>query len=196
MFPLTPNDISRASRRQIEPPVLASLGRRDFAFAVAHAPGFALWSCFDEFQQERDALFLGYGVSGVTARVQRVPFEAFERWARLTGAPMDLNGLDEFAAHWRWRVGHPLAPVAGRFGAPGDPERNAVAAAGIQTIWIRPEIYVRWRDEYVRSGLFAPPDVDVYAAHVVDCSIVSLRRPSRRLALNSASRSKPFEDRP
>lgn len=169
--------------------MLASLARRDFAHAQARAPGFALWRDFDEFLQERDALFLGYGVSGVTARVQRVPFDAFERWARLTGAPVDLNGLDEFAAHWRWRCGHPLAPVTGRFGAPGDPERNAVAAAGLQLICIRPEIYVRWRDEYVRSGLFAPPDIDVYAAHVVDCSIVSARRPARRPAFNSASKS-------
>ena len=182
-------DISRFRGHRIEPQVLASLSKSDFAHAHARAPGFALWSHFDEFLQERDALFLGYGASGVIARVQRVPFEAFERWARLTGAPMDLNGLDEFAAQWRWRVGHPLAPVIGRFGAPGDPERNAVAVAGIQMVWIRPEFYVRWRDEYVRTRLFVPPDVDVYAAHVVDCSIVSVRRPSRRPALNSASGS-------
>ena len=169
--------------------MLASLAKRDFAYAQMRRPEFAQWFDFDEFLQERDALFLGYSFSGVTARVQRVPFEAFEHWVRLTGAPMDLNGLDEFAAHWRWRDKHDLAPVIGRFGAPGDPERNAVAAAGIQTVWIRPEIYVRWRDEYVRSALFAPPDVDVYAAHVVDCAIVSVRRPSRRPEFNSASKS-------
>ncbi|MDE3177751.1 MAG: hypothetical protein KGM15_16745 [Pseudomonadota bacterium] len=193
---MPPHDISHLPRQQIEPQVLASLARRDFAHAHARAPGFARWSDFDEFRQERDALYLGYGVSGVTARIQRVPFEAFERWAKLTGAPVDLNGLDEFAAHWRWRASHPLAPVTGRFGAPGDPERNAVAVAGLQTVWIRPEVYVRWRDEFARSGLFAAPDVDVYAAHVVDCSIASARRPVRRPALNSASRSQPFDDKP
>ena len=189
MFPLPPPNFSSVPIQRIEPQVLALLGKRDFAHAQARVPGFALWSNYEEFLHERDALFVGYGASGVTARIQRVPFEAFERWARLTGAPRDLDGLDEFAAHWRWRLGHGLSPVTGRFGSPGDPERNAVAAAGVQTIRVRPEIYVRWRDEYVRTGLFPPPDIDVYAAHVVECCIVSALRPARRPALNSASKS-------
>lgn len=151
-------------------PVIAWLGRRDFLLARA-APGFSVWASHSDFLLERDALFIGYGAAGVTARRQHVSFAAFERWTRLTGSPADVDGLDEFAAHWRYRAENPDAGVIGRFGIPGDPERNIIAAAGVQCVRIRPEIYVRWRDDYVRVGLLPPPDLDVYAAHVVDCCL-------------------------
>ena len=161
-----------------EPPVLALLGARDFSRAKLK-PGFSLWSNHRDFTAERDALFIGYGAAGVSVRRQRVSFEAFERWSRLTGAPLDIGGLDEFAAHWRWRADHPEAATIGRLGSPGDPERNAVAAAGAQCLLIRPEVYVRWRDDYGKSRLLPPPSVDDYATHVVDCCLPSGRRPRR-----------------
>lgn len=167
-----------------EPPVLALLGARDFSRARL-MPGFALWSNHREFTAERDALFVGYGAAGVTARRQRVPFEAFERWARLTGAPFDIDALDEFAAHWRWRADRPDAGVIGRFGAPGDPERNIIGTAGVQCLRIRPEVYVGWRDDFAKSRLLQPPNLDDYAAHVVECCLSSPRR-ARRPAVNSS----------
>src|SRR5579863_3854594 len=86
-----------------EPPVLGWLDRRNFDRARRRAPCFSSWSDHREFAAERDALYLGYASAGVSAQLQRVSFRNFERWSRLTGAPMDLDGLDEFAAHWRWR---------------------------------------------------------------------------------------------
>jgi hypothetical protein len=167
-----------------EMPVLAWLCRRSFARA-RKAPGFSLWRSYREFVHERDALYVGFGAAGVTARLQRVPFDAFERWARLTGAQVNVDGLDEFARHWRWRVRHPDAPVCGRFGVPDDPERNAIDAAGAQCVRIRPEVFVRWRDDYAKANLFAPPTLDDYATRVVECCFVSSRR-ARRPAVNSA----------
>ena len=159
----------------LETPVLAWLIRRDFARASLKMPGFALWSSYREFTDERDSLYLGYGYAGVAARRQRVSFEAFERWVRLTGAPGDIDGLDEFAAHCRWRADHPHALVVGRFWAPGDPERSIAGAGGIQSLPILPEVYLRWRDDYARGAPFPPPNVDGYAAHVAECCLPSGR---------------------
>ena len=129
-------------------------------------------------------MHVSYGAAGLNVARQRVPFEAFERWARLTGAPVDLDGIDEFAAHWRWRSTRPAAPTIGRFGGPGDPERHAIDAGRAQCVIVRPEIYVSWRDAICRSGLLAPPSLDVYAAHVVDCCLSRSR--ASRPAVKSA----------
>jgi hypothetical protein len=186
MTTLTESDKSRPRDTPPQTPVLAWLSPRDFVRA-RRTSGFSRWSRHREFLQERDALFVGYGLAGISAHMQRVPFAAFERWSRLTGAPLDIDGIDEFAAHWRWRTGHPQAPVIGRFGAPGDPERHAVDAAGAQCVLIRPEVYVRWRDDYATLGLLAPPGLDDYAMHVVECCVASRR--SRRAAVNSSKGS-------
>ena len=159
-----------------EPLVLGWLGRRDFEHARRTEPRFSLWNNYREFVSERDALYVGYDASGVTAQIQRVPFAAFERWVRLTGAPVDIDGLDEFAAHWRWRSLNTEAPSMGRFGVPGDPERNVVGAAGVQIVCLRPELFVRWRDEFARANLFPVPSLDAYAAHIVEFCLFSERR--------------------
>jgi hypothetical protein len=164
---------------------LGWLDRCDFEEARKRAPSFAAWSDHGEFVAERDLLYIGYGTAGVTADIQRVPFEAFERWSRLTGAPVDIDGLDEFAAHWRWRESHPDAPVIGRFGVADNPGRHPVAAANVQCVRIRPEVYVRWRDDFVNAGLFAAPDLDAYAAYVVEFSLGSDAR-WRRPTVNSS----------
>lgn len=162
---------------------IALLTKRDYERARL-LPGFARWRYHADFLAERDALHVSYGAAGVTAARQRVSFEAFERWARLTGAPLTLDGLDEFAAHWRWRLAHPRAPTLGRFGGPGDPERHPLEAGGAQCVVVRPEVYVRWRDEFLRSGLVSAPNLDAYAAHVVDCCLSPSR--ASRPAVNSA----------
>jgi hypothetical protein len=159
-----------------EPSVLGWLRRGDFDCARRGALGFSQFGGYRDFIAERDALLLGYASAGVTAYFQRVPIAAFESWVRLTGAPFDIDGLDEFAAHWRWRAQHPGAAVMGRFGVPGHPERNPIDAAGVQCLRIRPEIFVRWRDDYSRTQLLAAPSLDVYAAHVVEFCLSSQRR--------------------
>ena len=95
----------------LKPPARAGLGFLTIAevtacdfFQARQFSGFSGWSDFHDFCDERDCLALGYETAGVTAPRQLVPFAAFERWSRLTGAPLDLDGLDEFAAHWRYRV--------------------------------------------------------------------------------------------
>lgn len=152
--------------------VLGLLSRRDFAWARQRAPGFAQWDNHRDFVAERDALYVGYGACGVGARYQRVPFGAFESFTRLTGAPVDVHGLDEFAAHWRFRAQRPNAQVSGRFGFPGDPERNVVGAADVQCVTIRPEVYVRWRDDFAKVKLLQAPGVDLYAAYVVELCLL------------------------
>jgi hypothetical protein len=186
---------SRSVESRSEPPVLAWLGRRDFALAQ-RAPGFRFWAHHDEFVCERDALYVGYGEAGVTARLQGVRFAAFESWARLTGAPIDVVGLDEFAAHWCYRVRHPHARVRGGFYAAGNPAPDIADADGGQRILVRRDVYTRWRDEFAQSTLFAPPDLDTYAAHVVECCVASERR-ARVPAVSSTKGSRAaFDERP
>jgi hypothetical protein len=163
--------------------VLGWLSRNDFERARRRWPRFAAWRDYDEFLAERDALHLGYRDSGVTAAVQRVTLDAFERWTRLTGASADLDGLDSFAAHWRWRSRHPASAVVGKFGPPDDPERSP-ATAGAEIVRVLPELFVRWRDDLAKPKLFAAPELDAYAAHVVECCLPCRR--ARRPAVNSA----------
>lgn len=164
--------------------MLGWLDRPDFDEARQRAPAFAEWMYYSEFIAERDLLYIGYGAAGVRAEIQRVSFQAFERWARLTGAPLGLDGLDEFAAHWRWRKLHPTAGVSGRFGVPGDPERHSVSCADVECVRIRPELFEHWCADFIRSRLFDAPDLDSYAAYVVELSLVPNSR-AEELGVNS-----------
>jgi hypothetical protein len=161
---------SERSGRGPGSPVLAWLNRHEFGRA-RRVLGVSLWSNYDEFIQERDGLFVGYGAAGVSASFQPVPFAAFERWTRLTGARPELGELDEFAAHWRWRESHPYARVRGRFCAFVAPERDPASAASAQCVRIHPDLYARWRDDYAKATTFEAPGLDAYAALVVECCI-------------------------
>ncbi len=155
-------------------PVLAWLGRRDFERARRTAPIFAIWRDHGEFTAERDALHIGYATAGVTAQVQPISFRAFERWSRLTGALCDIDGLDEFAAHWRWRANNPDCPVRGFFGAQG--EFRGVAVKGAQCVRVERHVFARWRDNCARAMPFPPLDLDAYATLVVQCCLPSANR--------------------
>ena len=92
----------------------------------------------------------------------------------LTGASADLAGLDEFAAHWRWRRAHPQATVVGRFREDG--ATGVATAQGIQCVPIRAESYAIWRAEIVRLALFAAPNLDDYATHAIACCMAARER--------------------
>lgn len=160
---------------------IADFSEGDF-FKAQEFSGFSQWANFDDFQMERDLLALGYESAGVLAPRQLVPFAAFQGWSRLTGAPLDLDGLDEFAAHWRFRAGRPEAPTRGRFGAPGKPELNAVEIAGAHTVVVREAVYRKWRCEFEARTPFPPPDLDAYAAQVAACCLLSRAPAPRRSA--------------
>jgi hypothetical protein len=168
---------------------IAELSARDF-YQARQFSGFSGWANFGDFRIERDFLGLGYACAGVPALRQRVSFAAFEGWSRLTGAPVDLDGLDDFAAHWRYRAHRPAAPTRGRFGAPGQPERHAVEIDGAQIVVVRKDVYARWRDEFAARAPFPAPDLDAYATQVVACCLASpsrARRPAVKTARKSAS---------
>ena len=160
---------------------IAEVSPSDF-FRAQQFSGFSGWADFHEFCDERDCLALGYETAGVPAPRQLVPFAAFERWSRLTGAPLDLDGLDEFAAHWRYRARRRSARTRGQFGAPGQPERHAVEVESAQVVVVRQDVYIRWRDEFAASAPFPAPDLDAYATQVVGCCLVTRAR-ARRAAL-------------
>jgi hypothetical protein len=163
-------------------PVLALLGKGDFASARACGASFAaLWSNHREFMQERDALFVGYGEAGVTARFQAVRFPAFERWMRLTGAATEIAALDEFAAHCRYRRDHPRAPIAGEIVDFGSPLERDLQAAGVQIVPVRSDLFAEWRRAFAQLGLFeTAPALSDYAALVIEACIESSGR--RRFA--------------
>jgi len=154
-----------------ETPVFAWLEALDVARARRWSPAFSKWESYDDFVAERDALFLGYGFAGVTARFYRIAFRNFEQWSRLTGATAELEALDAFAAHCAFRADHPDAPTIGRFAAPERSEDDAVAVAGAQCIRVRPDIYTRWRNGLTATGPLAAPDLDAYATHVIACCV-------------------------
>lgn len=154
---------------------IAELSEQDFYHAQKF-PGFSGWANFDEFQLEREFLALGYHSAGVNAPRQLAPFAAFHGWSRLTGAPVDLDGLDEFAGHWRFRARHPLARTRGKFGVPGRPESHAVALTGVQIVVVREEVYARWRQDFAARAPFPAPDLDLYARQIVACCLSSAPR--------------------
>jgi hypothetical protein len=165
--------------------VLGMLGPRDFRLARKRYAAFSRFGDYRSFATERDAMFLGYGSAGVAAPFQYVPLDAFERWSRLTGARADIDCLDEFAKHWRWRALNAMAPVVAGVGAPGDPERNVATSFGAQIVPILSKVFLRWCEEFVRSGLLPAPSLDVYATHVVECCLTSDKR-APRAAVSSA----------
>jgi hypothetical protein len=164
--------------------VLGMLSQRDFRLARERYAAFSRFGDYGDFATERDALFLGYGAAGVAAPFQHVPLDAFERWSRLTGARADIDSLDEFAKHWRWRALNPFAPVVAGAGAPGDPERDVASPFGAQLVPIRSKVFLQWRQDFVRSGLLSAPSLDVYATHIVECCLPCARR-ARRPAVSS-----------
>jgi hypothetical protein len=164
-----------------KPTVLSWLDRQGFCRAFQRCPEFARWRDYHEFLLERDALFIGFGAAGVSAKLQPVRFDAFERWSLLTGAPLDIDGLDAFATHWRWRARHPRAAVIGRLGGPGDPSEDVASADSAQIVLIRPEVFQRFQQGFAKSGLLPAPSLDVYATLAVECCmprIKPVRRPS------------------
>ncbi len=166
---------------------IAEISSRDFYRARQYF-GFSGWDNYQDFCVERECLQLGYESAGVRAPRQRVPLAAFQGWSRLTGAPLDLDGLDEFAAHWRYRAHRPVARARGQFGAPGQPERHAVAIEGEQLVVVSEDVYVRWRDEFSAGAPFPPPDLDAYAMQVVACCLASSSR-ARRSAVKIVRKS-------
>ena len=146
---------------------LAVLSKGDFACAQA-TPGFSHWESYNEFRTERSALYLAYAAAGIRVQPQRVSFAAFMAWARLTGAPIEIRGLDEFAAHWRWRVRHPDSAIFGTLGVSCNPALNTVAHGGAQCVRVHLEVFLRWQNEWPTSKLFGRPDIDSYAARVVE----------------------------
>ncbi len=163
----------------VKPTVLSWLDRADFCRARRQCPEFARWRSFREFVLERDAVYLGFGFAGVSAQRQRVPLDAFQRWSRLTGAPVDLDSLDAFAAHWRWRARHPGAPVMGRLGYPGDPDGDVASAAGAQIVLMRVDLFRRQQRDFEKLGVVPAPTLDAYATLVVECCLPSVKRARR-----------------
>ena len=168
--------------RHDHPLALAWLSRGDFARARLRAPGFSNCDQYADFVAERDALLLTLGTAGVAALVQAVPFAAFEVWTRLTGAALDLDRLDEFAAHWRWRTDRPSAVARGWLGDPNASGRDPVAVSGLQWIIFRPDPFLNWREEVTGLRSFDAASLDVYATHVVDCCLPSTRGVARSTA--------------
>ena len=153
-------------------PVLAMLTRRDLERARLRAPAFAAWRDHLDFVEEREAQFFGYGTAGATACFQPVPFSAFERWARLTGARTDVFGLDDFASHWRWRKANAGAPSRGRLAAPRPADDRSVQEAGIQLVDIFPDGFARWLKALSDTPSFDRwPTLDDYAALVIETCI-------------------------
>ena len=163
---------------------IAELSKSDFALAQ-NFDGFSRGLTFEEFETERESLVMSYHWAGVRAPRQRVPFAAFQAWRRLTGAPLDTDGLDEFAAHWRYRRARPAAPVLGRLGEPGKPEVHSVEAHRAQVVVISPALFARWCDSVLALSPSTGPDLNAYARHVVDCCLgngAPARAWARRLA--------------
>jgi hypothetical protein len=170
-----PNSIDAAA----EPTVLGWLDRADFCRARRECRGFARWRNYREFVIERDSVFLGFGMAGVVAQRQRVPFDSFLSWSRLTGAATDLDGLDVFAAHWRWRAGHSLNAVVGHLGDPGDPDDDVASTAGAQIVRILPDVFRRQQLEFEKLSLLPAPALNVYATLVVECCLPCVKRARR-----------------
>jgi len=157
--------------KMAELPVIGELTARDYARA-RKCGGFSIWTNWREFREERDAQYFGLSLAGVTAIRQIVPLEAFERWTRLTGASCDVPGLDEFAAHWRWRSAHTSAPIVGCFRSVAEEVRE-IAVQGAQRVPIRAELFRRWSDDFVRLDLFPAQKLDDYATHAISCCMTS-----------------------
>jgi hypothetical protein len=179
---LTERFLARPLRDGLNFLTIAEISARDFSQARL-LPGFAGWDNFHDFCLERDFLRASYAMAGVAAPRQSVSFAAFEGWSRLTGAPLDVDGLDEFAAHWRYRARNPLSPARGLFGAPGQPERQPVEIDGAQVVLVRRDIYARWERDFAARAPFPAPDLDVYATRVVACCLPASAR-ARRSAAN------------
>ena len=171
-----------AARDDSDFTVIGWLSRGDFATARLRAPDFAGTRDYAQFSTERDAQRLSLATAGVPTQAQDVPFAPFARWSELTGAALDLNGLDEFAAHWRWREARPFAPVRGWIGAPGLGEGGPVAVGGVQWIVFRAEAFLDWRRASTGSPTFEPAGLDRYATQVVESCLPSAPRAARSAA--------------
>jgi hypothetical protein len=152
--------------------VLAALRPRDFHRARVRSALLTPWRDYKDFIEERNSQFFGYGTAGVTACFQLVPFAAFERWVRLTGARADLSGLDHFAAHWRWRKSHAGAPTRGRSLARPLLEPSRVQEAGVQVVNIVSDGFARWLDAVAGApSQDSSPSIDAFAGLVVETCI-------------------------
>src|ERR1700753_3495648 len=134
--------------------VLAILDQENFDAAQSWIRDLAAWRDVDDFVQERESAYFGYGTAGVSAHLQPVSCAGFERWTRLTGAPSDLPSLDLFAEHWYWRKRNPSSPIKGILRARPSSEPDLVGAGGVQRVAIFPEGFRCWRTTLARLPVF------------------------------------------
>jgi hypothetical protein len=139
------------------------LDRQDFSVARGRLGGLAAWGDAEEFVQERESAYFGYGAAGVRARLQTVPYAGFERWQRLTGAPADLIHLDIFAEHWLWRSENPRSPIKGIFRRDSACVSGIVGADGVQWIDIFADGFRRWRTALVGLRILADRSLTLHA---------------------------------
>lgn len=163
---------------------LALLSRRDFREASQVSRSFSRWETYQDFLDERDALSLGYASAGVATEWQAVSWDAFVRWSRLTGAPLDIDGLDEFAAHVRWRQTDGDAPARGRIVGEGARTLQSLAS-GARPIPIRLAVFEAWQAAFARLALLPVPTLDDYAAQIAECCLAGSSA-APRPAVNSA----------
>ena len=126
LWPLADCDFLRGSPR-----VIATLSQRDFYELQLRAPEFTRWRDYKDFRIERDSDFLCGCSAGLPVRQQRVPLRLFRAWSRLTGAPITLAGLDDFALRWRMRRTHPEIVLVGALIEDGVPAVALVSGGGL-----------------------------------------------------------------
>ena len=77
---------------------IAMLSRPDFGRARKIVAGFDRWADFDDYQNDRDGLFIGLVVAGANVRMAPVAIDHFLDWLRARGQAPTFARLEEFAA--------------------------------------------------------------------------------------------------
>jgi hypothetical protein len=148
----------------------AMVNELDFVRGRHVIKDFCRWNSFDDFEGERDGLFIGLSCAGRHARQVDIRLADFLAWSLHVGIAPSLRSLDQFAEQIHAFRALPRPRVKGVLLSNRAGDASGVVRSGVVlTLPIAPELYRQWLATLAKVDISRPaPSVDRYARYLFE----------------------------